>query len=110
MFTFWPGDPLEKVEASASSAVPGETLLASTETAGQQSSYDWGQRLALRHLVHRLAYSLDLFLPVVKLGLDDQWVASGLVPQIYAFIHVFLGWLLVPLLLASLAGYLKRPS
>ncbi len=109
VFAFWPGNSLVEVEASASSA-SGETLLASTAHSSEQSSYEWDNRLVPRYLVHRLAYSLDLFLPVVKLGLDEQWVPNGRVPQVYAFIHIFLGWLLVPLLLASLAGYLRRQS
>jgi uncharacterized protein YjbI with pentapeptide repeats len=108
MFTFWPSSTL--VEAPASSAVLGETLFASTESAGEQTSYAWGQRLAPRHLGHRLVYSLDLFLPVVQLGLEEKWLPNGTGPQVYAPIHTFFGWLLVPLLLASLAGYLKRPS
>jgi hypothetical protein len=107
VFAAWSDNALVEVEASASSTSSGATLVASTASFGEQSTYDWRQA---KHWVHRFAYSLDLFLPVVKLGLDEQWVPNGTVPKAYAYVHVFLGWLLVPLLLASLAGIIKRQS
>jgi uncharacterized protein YjbI with pentapeptide repeats len=102
---FWSDNALVEVADSTSSAAPSGTLVASTASAGE-NSYVGGNWLF--HKLHRFAYSLDLFLPVVKLGLDERWEPNDTMPQAYAFAHIFLGWLLVPLLLASLAGIIKR--
>jgi uncharacterized protein YjbI with pentapeptide repeats len=101
---FLPKAALVEVEASGSSSPSGK-LVASTGSGGDQSSYSPGERIW-----DRTTYSLDLFLPVVKLGVDERWEPNGFRPQAYAFVHQFVGWLLVPLLLASLAGIIKRQS
>jgi hypothetical protein len=103
-FIFLPNDALAPVDASGPSAAAGQ-LVASTAYTGEQGSYGPGEMFW-----DRATYSLDLFLPVVKLGVDEQWEPSGFVPRKYAFVHQFVGCLVVSLLLASLAGIIKRPS
>jgi len=105
MWVFWSDDALVEVETSGSSGAPGGTLVASTVPAGGQSSYSLEERF-----FDRAAYSVDLFLPVVRFGVDERWEPKHLRGQRYAVMHMFVGWLVVPLLLASLAGIIKRPS
>lgn len=59
-------------------------------------------------LVHRLGYSLDLFLPIVDLQFVGDWRPRPLWSQDYAIVHIAVGWLLVPLLVASLSGILRK--
>ena len=59
-------------------------------------------------LFNRAAYSLDLFLPLVNLRFDEKWEPEGLIRSIYALFHSLIGWLLIPLLVASLAGIVRR--
>jgi len=54
------------------------------------------------------AYSLDLFLPLVNLRYDERWEPTDQVRVGYALVHAMAGWLLVPLLVASLAGIVRR--
>jgi hypothetical protein len=58
--------------------------------------------------LYRAAYSLDLFLPVVNLHVDENWEPNGPWLQAYAIAHATVGWLIVPLLLAALAGIIRR--
>lgn len=96
-------DHLEAVDQSTPSATTGGALMASTGPTGERNPYEpW------RRLTDRLTYSVDLFLPVVKLGADERWVPEGWPSRTYATVHMFFGWLVVPLLLAALAGILKR--
>jgi uncharacterized protein YjbI with pentapeptide repeats len=55
-----------------------------------------------------LLYSLDLFLPLVNLNIDNKWAPNGPVLQIYAVVHALIGWLIVPLIVAALAGIMRR--
>jgi hypothetical protein len=84
LFWIWPGDVLDPVKPSVVHGAGG----------------DGSPNLAL--------YNLDLFLPLVNLHLDNKWVPDGLLLQIYADIHTLIGWLIVPLLVASLAGIMRR--
>ena len=61
-----------------------------------------------QHLYERSIYSLDLFLPVVNLHVDEKWQLNGLGREICAVIHSIVGWILVPLLLASLSGIIRQ--
>jgi hypothetical protein len=58
--------------------------------------------------LYRAAYSLDLFLPQVNLHIDEKWIPSTPLLQAYAIIHSMIGWLIVPLLIAALAGIMRR--
>lgn len=62
-----------------------------------------------RRQYNRLWYSLGLFLPVVDLKTSELW---GPKPQYrflrhYLRVHILLGWILVPLVLAALTGLIK---
>ena len=91
-------------------ATPGESnegqanAIYLTSLSGQeQSQVGLGQ-----HLFDRASYSLDLFLPLVNMHIDENWQPNGLGRQVYAVVHSMVGWILVPLLLASLAGIIRR--
>jgi hypothetical protein len=58
--------------------------------------------------LYRAAYSLDLFLPLVNLHIDEKWVPNTPFLQAYAVVHTMVGWLIVPLLIAALAGIIRR--
>jgi uncharacterized protein YjbI with pentapeptide repeats len=59
-------------------------------------------------LLYRAGYSVDLFLPLVNMHIDEKWEPNGSILQLYASIHAIVGWLVVPLLVAALAGIMKR--
>jgi hypothetical protein len=58
---------------------------------------------------NRIWYSLDLFLPFVDLQADDVWKpkTNERFLRHYVRLHVMLGWILVPLVLAALTGLIK---
>jgi hypothetical protein len=58
---------------------------------------------------HPLWFSLDLMLPVVGLWLKDKWEPKPGKRSvwIYACVHKFLGWVLIPTGLAAFAGIVK---
>jgi hypothetical protein len=58
--------------------------------------------------LYRAAYSLDLFLPLVNLHIDEKWTPNGPLLQAYSVFHAMVGWLIVPLLIAALAGIIRR--
>ena len=49
-------------------------------------------------------YSLELFLPVVDLGMAKAWRPSTRLLQTYARVHQIAGWVLVPVALAAITG------
>ncbi len=109
---FWSDDSLKpRVSATSgtasgtfeTSAQPTDTAVSSISHSEEQGVDSWEQRL-----FHRFAYSLDLFLPVVNLHIDVRWEPQGLGREIYALVHSMVGWLLIPLLVASLAGIIRR--
>jgi len=57
----------------------------------------------------RFWYSLGLFLPVVDLQADTVWKpkAGQTFLRNYARVHALLGWILIPIVLAALAGLIK---
>jgi hypothetical protein len=54
-------------------------------------------------------YSLDLFLPFVNLHSDDVWKPKQDERFIrhYLRVHILLGWILIPILLAAITGLIK---
>ena len=83
-----------------STHMPEQALDATKGSVDPQPWYD--------ELPYRAAYSLDLFLPLVNLHIDENWQPHGPVLQLYAILHATVGWLVVPLLLAALAGVMRR--
>ena len=62
-----------------------------------------------RRIYNRLWYSLGLFLPVVDLKTSELW---GPKPEYrflrnYVRVHILLGWILIPFVLAALTGLIK---
>ena len=58
---------------------------------------------------NRFWYSLDLFLPFVDLQADDVWKpkTEQRLLRHYVRLHVMLGWILIPIVLAALTGLIK---
>jgi hypothetical protein len=106
ILVLWPSEALVPPPGTHGQANEGQanvTYLTST-VSGQAQSQDG----LAQHLFDRASYSLALFLPLVNLHIDEDWQPNGLGRQIYAVVHSMVGWLLVPLLLASLTGILRR--
>ena len=55
----------------------------------------------------RFWYSLELFLPVVELGMAKNWRPTRSALRTYARLHQLAGWILVPASLAALTGAIK---
>ncbi len=49
-------------------------------------------------------YSLEMFLPIVDLGMAKAWRPSTRLLQTYARVHQIAGWVLVPVTLAAITG------
>jgi hypothetical protein len=90
MLVYWPDNAVDR----AATTVEAEVI-----PKGQES---WMQPY------DPLEYSVDLFLPVVNLHAEEKWEPSGFWRRQYSFVHAIAGWLLVPLLVASLAGIVRR--
>lgn len=60
-------------------------------------------------IYNRFWYSAGLFLPIVSLESDKFWKPKddGAFRRNYARVHVLLGWLLVPVVLAAITGFIK---
>jgi hypothetical protein len=57
----------------------------------------------------RVWYSLNLFLPVVDLQAGKVWKpkADQTFLRNYMRVHILLGWILIPIVLAALTGLIK---
>jgi hypothetical protein len=105
-WVFWSSEALVTPPGTHGQSNKGRanaSYLASTVSGQGQSQDGLGQ-----HLFDRASYSLDLFLPVVNLHIDEDWQPNGLGREIYAVVHSMVGWILAPLLLASLTGIIRR--
>jgi hypothetical protein len=89
---FWSSDVLIRVDAGTSAHAEEEQ----------------GMGTVMQHLLDRASYSLDLFLPLVNLHIAEDWTPKGAWRTLYALVHQMVGWILVPLLLASLSGIIRR--
>jgi hypothetical protein len=58
---------------------------------------------------HPLTYTLDLLVPVVTLGLRENYVAQGSA-QTISTIYVVAGWVLTTAIIAALTGLVRRPD
>lgn len=62
---------------------------------------------------HPLAYSLDVFLPIIDMHQEDSWLPRNGGPEgwwlwIYLWAHIGFGWLLTSLFVAGLSGIIKK--
>lgn len=55
----------------------------------------------------RFLYTLELFIPIIKLGYADVWRPRALGSRIYKPFHILIGNLIVPIGLAAWAGIIK---
>ena len=53
-------------------------------------------------------YSLDIFIPLVNLRIVDGYKRFHDWRAVYGVLHIVMGWILVPLLIASLSGVIKK--
>ena len=109
-YAFWPTEAMSPKRTSAVSEV--ESFLKNLglmeqntrlEISGQSSDNS-----GLSKLGHRLWYSVDLFIPIVNLRIADEYQRPQEWRALYAVVHIGMGWLLVPLLIASLSGVIKK--
>ena len=94
--------------SSATAAVPaGERTqrirISPLETSPHQRDESFAARL-----FDRVLYSTDLLIPVVRLQAGETRHPTTYWRKVYAATHRLAGWLLVPLLVASLSGIIKR--
>lgn len=52
-------------------------------------------------------YSLETFVPLVKLGIGDKWVIPGGAVRWYLWIHILLGWVFTTLWVGGFTGLIK---
>ena len=83
---------------------PDGTAVPVTSPEEQGSLPSWKQQ----GFFYKVVYSLDLFLPVVNLHVDEKWEPNGTICMLYTVAHSMIGWVIVPLLLAALAGIIRR--
>ena len=53
------------------------------------------------------AYSLETFVPLVKLGVGDKWIIPGGLVRWYLWIHILLGWVFTTLWVGGFTGLIK---
>lgn len=66
-----------------------------------------------RNIFKKLGYSVDLFIPVLDLQIANKLELSESAPlwkQYYRVFHIFAGWFLIPLLIASISGIIRRDN
>jgi len=99
----------------------GALLFGSVGAAGFQSQ---GQRSpGAAGSFQAVAYSLDVFLPVIDLGQGDDWVpkttvvfrpfgwsTSGTVVETYIWVHIALGWIVSTLAVVAFTGLVRKKS
>jgi hypothetical protein len=68
-----------------------------------------------KHLLQRFGYSLNMLLPIVNLRIADEYKFPSnwdgfwsVFRGFYAILHILAGWVLIPLLISSLAGVLRK--
>lgn len=90
---FWPDEALVLKRTS------------SDQADGQTQSKTWSN---IRQLCLRMEYSLDLFIPIVDLRVADDYKRPPGWRGGYAFFHIIMGWLLVPMIIASLSRVVRQ--
>jgi len=92
---FWSSDSL-KAKPQATKAAPANSPQPSPEPPAKPTRLE------------RLVYPLEIFVPVVKLDVADNWQPIPDWRRVYSIFYRICGWLLIPLLVASIAGIVKK--
>ena len=61
-----------------------------------------------KSFLYKLGYSLDMLLPIADLKIADEYKFPSDWYGFYIVMHTILGWILIPLLISSLAGVLRK--
>lgn len=102
---FWSDSALVPKDAEGIGAIKSVVeQIVKVDKAGQTGTKD----NFFTHLGHRLWYSIDLFIPVVNLRIVDGYKRFHDWRAVYGVFHIVMGWILVPLLIASLSGIIKK--
>jgi hypothetical protein len=110
LLMFSSSDALKVAETNPSAASAASSVKPATN--GKQATLTLPDKKAdlegeSAELIDRIAYNLDLFLPV-DLGITGQWEPQRRWLEIYVLLHSLVGWLLIPLFIASLGGIIRR--
>jgi hypothetical protein len=105
-----PSNALKTVETDSSSAAadPSANL---TADGIQMTAMSAGKKEVPEdkgpNAIDEFAYNLDLFLPL-DLSVADEWELQKRWLEIYGLGHQLIGWILIPILLASLGGIIRK--
>src|SRR5215208_2858478 len=101
---FWPSSALDLNVSEATKNPEG------TKDNTEASIAEYSRRLSTfgQHLFYAVSYSVGLFLPVLSFQVGEAQESQGLGREIYSFAHQMVGWVLVPLLLASISCIVRR--
>jgi hypothetical protein len=100
----------EPTSSAASAELGKKTATPSSEGGGSESGKTRqakDSKIEKAGFIDSVAYNLDLFLPV-DLDVAAQWEPQGQLRETYVFVHSLAGWLLIPLLITSLGGIIRR--
>ena len=62
----------------------------------------------IKKLVCKSFYSVDLFIPVINFHFSEKFQANTMVAEVYSFLHVLSGWILISLSIASFSGFIRK--
>ncbi len=102
---FWSDGALVPKDAKSISAV---SSVAEQPDKADEAAQTGNKDKFFTHLCHRLWYSLDLFIPIVNLRIIEGYKRFHGWRAAYGVVHIIMGWILVPLLIASLSGVIKK--
>jgi hypothetical protein len=112
---FWDNDAIKAKEDNANRIKAATLEMRSDQGTNSEQGTSAPQSANLKSpqndwdkIFNRIFYSVDLFVPVIKLDLTDKWVPASPGREKYAVIHRIAGWFLIPLLVASWSGIVRR--
>jgi hypothetical protein len=115
VLVFWNDDALKVVEQNGNKTTivtpreprTGQEPVSEQPTTSRLAVLELPQTFSQRFL-NRLIYSVDLFVPVIKLEFADKVVPASPWREKYATFHRIAGWFFIPLLVASWSGIVRR--
>jgi hypothetical protein len=100
---FWPDDALAPAKQETTTAAQTKALPAKPVPAIQA----WLPAPVAKGF-RRFGYSLGTFLPLVDLRLAKDWEPVGDWRRAYLALHIAVGWILIPLLVAGITAQLNK--